>query len=85
MNSLLKTAEELKIKGLADASGKGLPEDDDSITYAPAPPRSETERRNDRSERNERKSNQRQEKEEDYDQMIDSSLLENSVSIHVSF
>jgi len=98
LNSLLKTAEELKIKGLADVSGRGLHDDDDSISYAPAPPRIDTKidhrhekDRIDRMDRHERdrSSHREREKERDredeYDAMFDSSLLENSVSINVSY
>lgn len=80
MTSLLKTAEELKIKGLADVSGKSIPrdDDDDSITYAPASHLSV------QSRSDERRSESKNEQMNDYDDMFNPTIVDGDPSGNVS-
>ncbi|KAK6635377.1 hypothetical protein RUM44_000628 [Polyplax serrata] len=77
LTSLLKTAEELKIKGLADVSGKSIPKDDDdeSVTYGPSSVTVQS-RNEDRSK--EMRANQMR----DYDDMFTPTIVEGTPSVH---
>lgn len=78
MTSLLKTAEELKIKGLADVSGKAIPKDDDedSVTYGTS---SVTLQSRDEEKSSDMKTDQMG----DYDDMFTSTIVEGEASVNV--
>lgn len=78
MTSLLKTAEELKIKGLADVSGKSIPKDDDedSVTYGPS---SLTLQSRDDDRSNDMKADPMG----DYDDMFTPTIVDGAPSINV--
>lgn len=75
---MLKTAEELKIKGLADVSGKSIPrdDDDDSISYGPSHLTAQ-------SRDDDRRHDSKNDHMTDYDDMFAPTVIDGDPSINV--